>query len=257
MASPSTGPRTKAAVARTSAHSSDGPTTVTDSDVGRGAPAAAGRRCAGRAGRCPRSRRRPRAAAARRAPGPGRPGPRCRSATAAGRRPGRTAMSPPALTLDVAAQAGREVLGGALHRPALDQPGRVEAAPPGCRVAGQVDASNDAAGQRRRPSRTGRPPRPTSGCASSTAQLAAVDPADLAVRAVGREQHVDGTQLVVRRLDPRLRLGRPRSRAAQVDADRHPHHLLDPGAAGGRCGAGGAGGGHRFAWSIADCSDCT
>ncbi len=136
---------------------------------------------------------------------------------------------------DVAAEAGREVLGGTLHRPALDQPGRVEAAPPGQRLPGQVERVERPAGQD-----AGRlAQRDHLGhqrVRVLDAQLAAVDPADLAVRPVGREQHVDGPQLVVRRLDPGLRRGDAAPPAAEVDADGHPHHLLDPGAAGGRGG---------------------
>ena len=137
--------------------------------------------------------------------------------------------------------------GRALDRPALDQAGGVEDEV--ARVAGQQHrerAAGDPGGLAADLERLG-----DQRVALLDGQLPAAQPHDLGVVAPGGE---DPVHLAQGREGRGHRVGglrRVHAGATQVDAHRDPHDLLDPGPA----GEGRHRGAHRFAWSMADCSE--
>ena len=131
-------------------------------------------------------------------------------------------------------------LGRPVDRPAFDQPSGVKTRYAGLvRKAGRERPAGARAGQLTEPGRLD-----DQRVALGKDQLSAAQPADLRVRLPGREQLVHAVQLGEGGGHRALHLRAGEVRAAQVDADRQPHDLLDPGAPT-----------HRLAWSIADWSD--
>ena len=130
--------------------------------------------------------------------------------------------------------------GGPVDRPALDETGRVhQAGGPRVEVAVRLDPEPLAPGQHLADVVTRLLDR----------QLAAGQPADLAVLLVGAERRVDPAQPVEHRLED-LAAG---ALVADVDDNRHAHDLLD--AANAR--HSGRGGHAARAFRIADWSDWT
>jgi hypothetical protein len=156
----------------------------------------------------------------------------------------------------VAGQGRGQPLGqrvrGALHRPALDQPGGV----PAQRAVRVVvrrqlrvePAAGALPGVLAEPGHLGHV-----RVAAGQVELAAAEPAQVAVRAVQAEHPVDLAQLVEQLLHRGRGLRRVRLRPAQVDADRHPHDLCDVRASAQRLRRPRPG--HIPALSSADCSD--
>ena len=108
-----------------------------------------------------------------------------------------------------------EQRGRALDRPALDQPARVQR-------AGERRARVERAARRRAQLVAAVEHRTHLRVRVGPAQLAPVQPADLAARVVGAERGVDEAQPREDRVQ-RLRSGAARD----VDPDRHAHHVLD------------------------------
>ena len=148
-----------------------------------------------------------------------------------------------------------EVGGRTGDGPALDQPGRVEGeATPVAAAPGAEQPVGALLGRQAQLGDVGHP-RVRLGA------LAVLQAQQVAVGTPGAEHGVDLAQVGEGAGDPGLEVGAGRLDGAHVDADRHPHDLLDPRAAGqpGRRGRRrrdrDLGGDHRFAWSIADCSE--
>ena len=109
---------------------------------------------------------------------------------------------------------GGEPLRRAGDRPALDEAGRVEAA---------GGAHGEEAARRALERQAAREHLVDLGAALGEGELAAVEPADVAVVAVGAEDRVDLAQPVEGRLDVAP------SGSREVDADRHSHDVADLG----------------------------
>jgi len=130
---------------------------------------------------------------------------------APGRRPAARDHVAAGVDAEARRAGGREPGGGAVDRPALDEPRRVEpAGGPDGEEAARAALEREAA----------REDLVDLGRAVGEPDLAAVEAADGAVRAVGAERRVDLAQPGERGLDVD-------ARAADVDADRHAHDVTD------------------------------
>ena len=145
---------------------------------------------------------------------------------------------------------------GPLGGPALDQAGRVVAMSAVRRRQARVErAAGAAAGLLAEPDHL-----VDQRARVGEGELAAVEPADLAVGAVRAEGRVERAEVGERGGHRDVDLGPRGARAAYVDADRQPHDLVHEGAPErsfrARIVGHEAASEVRPAWSSADCRDC-